>query len=98
MLATAAPDVYVPWIWDGMFVATPIKDNPRHRECRGEAKLADVQSYINKEILCNFDTLYTDHTDDLPLMRAFVHTVLVNPSAETVKQVAKQGIVAKIIE
>lgn len=67
ILATAAPDVYVPWIWEGDFVATRMQDNPGMEEMRGHNKLAAVLEYCR----CHNLELYgvvTDHEDDRPLL------------------------------
>ena len=83
LLATAAPDIYVPWIWKGEFIASETKT--RH-ELRGEEKLKGVKEYMRKN---NMDlyAVITDHYDDLPLLRAgATHNILVNPSLKTIER------------
>lgn len=78
VLATAAPDIYLPWIWTGKYVATQTDNNPLHKECRGKSKLEAVRQYMDNGTL---EAVITDHTDDLPLLLAGARTnILVNPS------------------
>ncbi len=86
LLATAAPETYVSWIWDGDFVATAMFDNPQAVECRGEEKLRRVSEYAKNS---EYAELYTDHEDDLPLMHKFQRTILVNPSEKTIEVLEK---------
>lgn len=79
LLATAAPATYIPWIWDGDFVATDMNDNPLMIECRGEEKLRRVEDYISKQGRMEIRMLLTDHKDDLPLIHASLNTLMVNP-------------------
>ena len=80
LLATAAADVYVPWIWTGPFIATKTKDNPDHAEMRGQVKAASVLKYAADHGY-NLELVLTDHLDDLPLMQASPRGVmLVNPT------------------
>lgn len=95
LLATAAPDTYVPWIWDGAYVATAMQDNPGRIECRGEEKLRRIRGAVKYP--AELDTLYTDHSDDIPLMTSFYDVVLVSPSTETVMKVESLGIRYSII-
>lgn len=84
LLATAAPDIYVPLLWEGDFVATHTEDNPERTECRGEEKLRRILSYANTG-RCYIDTVITDHMDDAPLLeynRAGTN-ILVSPSDKT---------------
>lgn len=69
LLATAAPDFYVPRVWDGDYVATRMEDNPRMRECRGEEKLRCVEDWLEAH-RARIAVVITDHPDDLPLLRA----------------------------
>ncbi len=97
LLATAAPETYVPWIWDGPYVATRMEDNPGRTECRGEEKLRRIREFIKPGPPVEPYTLYTDHSDDIPLMHAFREVVLVSPSAETVARVKGLGIKFTVI-
>lgn len=85
LLATAAADSYVPLIWDGDYVATPMSNNPDYHECRGELKLKAVKQYATTHKL-RISIIFTDHRDDLALLaRANAErVVLVNPSASTI--------------
>lgn len=96
LLATAAPDTYVPWIWDGAYVATAMENNPERIECRGEEKLRRIEKYVEYPALPG--TLYTDHSDDIPLMKLhWEEVVLVSPSVETVRKVDGLGIRYRVI-
>lgn len=95
LLATAAPDTYVPWIWEGAYVATAMQDNPGRIECRGEEKMRRIRGVVKYP--AELDTLYTDHSDDIPLMESFYDVVLVSPSTETVMKVESLGIRYSII-
>lgn len=77
LLATAAADVYVPWIWNGPYVATPADGSAQ--ECRGAQKLQAVQNYCLQHGL-TLHTAVSDHTDDIPLLAAAQHCVLVKPT------------------
>lgn len=86
LLATAAPDLYVPMIWDGDFVATQTENNPEHLECRGEEKLRLIIRYASANS-CFIDTVITDHHDDAPLLE-YNHAgtnILVRPSCRTLR-------------
>lgn len=96
LLATAAPDTYVPWIWEGVYVATAMENNPERIECRGEEKLRRIEKYVEYPALPGM--LYTDHCDDIPLMKLrWEEVVLVSPSAETVRKVDGLGIRCRVI-
>lgn len=83
LLATAAPDVYVPWIWADDFIATPVAGNPSRRELRGTLKLQAVSHYAAARGL-RLALLATDHRDDLPLITAGIPEIyLVNPDPAT---------------
>lgn len=88
VLATAAPDVYVPWIWQGPFVATPVADNAGRAEMRGQAKVKALECLAPD----GPDLAVTDHHDDLPLMHRAKATLLVNPSARTLTAARMAGI------
>lgn len=90
LLATAAPEIYVPWIWHNDFLATPVEHNPERIEMRADVKADAVRVYAaaNK---CNIDTIVTDHHDDLPLMKLARGSVyLVRPSAATMRHINRQ--------
>lgn len=97
LLATAAPETYVPWIWDGPYVATRMNDNPCRTECRGEEKLRRIKEFIEPGPPADPHTLYTDHSDDIPLMHAFREVVLVSPSERTLSDVRRLGIKFTVI-
>lgn len=82
LLATAAADVYVPWIWDGEYLAS---DSAQCREMRGDRKLQEVMRYMELNDM-ELYAVITDHSDDLPLLRAGAkRNILVNPSRETLR-------------
>lgn len=84
LLATASPDFYIPYIWDGDFVATAADNNPGCTECRGENKLAAVDKWLEQNG-CRLDTIITDHHDDAPLIAANADgtNILVEPEKTT---------------
>lgn len=69
LLATAAPDIYIPAIWDGDYIATRTSDNKEMTECRGEQKRLEVETWL-KSNGCRLDTVISDHYDDAPLFMA----------------------------
>ena len=91
LLATAAPDVYVPWIWKGDYVATRMDDNYSRLECRGEEKLRRVEEFATAAGL-SLCTFYTDHIDDLPLILRSDDPVLVNPDKSTEEYLRRNSI------
>jgi phosphoserine phosphatase len=94
VLATAAPAVYVPWIWGGMFVASP----PDGAECRGVAKVAALRSAF-PDFDQRLHTIVTDHHDDLPLLvMAAPNKVLVAPSSQTVMIARAAGIEFSVLD
>lgn len=84
LLATASPDFYIPYIWDGEFVATAADNNPGFTECRGNNKLAAVNKWLEQNG-CRLDTVITDHHDDAPLIAANADgtNILVEPKKKT---------------
>ena len=84
LLATAAAECYVPVIWHGEFVASPM-GGP---DCRDERKRDAVARWLDSRNL-HLGYFLTDHTDDLPLARHAMAegatVVLVNPDALTLK-------------
>lgn len=69
LLATAAPDTYIPWIWDGEYLATATDGNPDMTENRGVEKLRRVREYAAQHG-CRLYAVVTDHEDDRPLLNA----------------------------
>lgn len=91
LLATAAADVYIPWIWTGPYVATPTRENPGRIECRGTLKARAVARYIGLEKA--LEAVVTDHVDDLALLNSGARTnYLVAPDARTYSAVRLAGI------
>lgn len=92
VMATAAPGFYADLIWPGELLASEWLPDGTLYELRGEEKLKAVlehaKTYSNTEIA----KVYTDHYDDLPLMRIAGETILVNPSHKTIKRVQNAGI------
>ncbi len=81
LLATAAADTYIPLLWEGPYVATPVAGNPQRTECRGTDKRKLVERYAHRHHL-RISTVITDHSDDLPLLSLpDVERILVCPSA-----------------
>lgn len=92
LLASAAPGFYIPWFWNGDFIATPIKDNTTRTELRGTMKLMGVNSYAEKHGLRLYAVI-TDHSDDLPLLKAgAIRNILVKPSANTLMTAKLAGV------
>lgn len=83
LLATAAPETYISWIWDGNYIAS---DPITRHELRGEEKLKGVKDYLLKNDL-ELYAVITDHYDDLPLLQAGAnHNILINPSLKTIER------------
>lgn len=97
ILATAAPDVYVPTIWEGQFVATRTFNNPTMEECRGENKVAAIMELMKPQDL--LQAVITDHYDDLPLLRLNTsEKMLVHPDKETLKRIKSEGIEFTVVK
>lgn len=64
LLATAAPETYVPLIWEGCYVCS---DSRSEVECRGEEKLRRVRRFA-EDTDGLLSVVITDHPDDLPLL------------------------------
>lgn len=92
VMATAAPGFYADLIWPGDLLASEWLSDGTLHELRGEEKLKAVlehaKTYSNTEIA----KVYTDHYDDLPLMKIAGETILVNPSRKTIERVQNAGI------
>lgn len=99
LLATAAPDIYIPWFWKGDYVATETTGNSGMTECKGKEKLRRVLEFLRKECATP-SVIYTDHYDDLPLLEIEnAETVLVSPSLKTREIIEKAGVkVSRIID
>lgn len=83
ILATAAPDIYVPWIWNGVYFASEVRNGKLMKECRGEEKALRVRTFADKS-KGSVNAVYTDHYDDIPLMRLSQDKVfLVEPDGNT---------------
>lgn len=91
LLATAALDVYVPWIWTGDYVATKTVGNTSRLECRGEEKLRQVEKFASDNGLILHD-FYTDNIDDLPLIKRSTEAILVNADHSTIEQLRRMDI------
>lgn len=66
LLATAAPEIYIPWIWEGEYVCT---DNAVTDDCRGDRKLEKVFEYARSHGM-ELKFAAADGSDDLPLINA----------------------------
>ncbi len=64
LLATAAPETYVPLIWSGDYVCS---DRRSEVECRGEEKLRRVLRFAD-DTGVRLSVVITDHPDDMPLL------------------------------
>ena len=96
LLATAAADIYIPWIWNEPYVATPTADNPERIECRGQAKMLAVKRFMQSDDI--LEAVITDHADDLALLSAgAVTNYLVDPDTHTLNAVKMAGIEARLI-
>jgi len=97
LLATAAPALYaVPLAKRYGFqhcIATPGTATSPWYETLRERKAEAFEAWCSaRGIPCRIDRLYTDHYDDLPLMKRARTTVLVNPSSTTLQKVQEEGI------
>ncbi len=92
ILATAAADIYVGWIWQGISLATPMANNKQRRELRGETKRNAVLQYAqqhNQELYA----VITDHSDDLALLMCGARqNILINPSPSTIAAAQMAGV------
>ena len=65
------------------YIATTRPESNRfddYTECRGEEKLRRVRLLIGNQ---RIDTAISDHTDDLPLLKAARHAIVVSPDQTT---------------
>lgn len=92
ILATAAADVYVGWIWQGICLATPTANNAQRRELRGETKRNAVLQYAQQHNL-GLHAVITDHADDLALLMCGARqNILINPSSSTIAAAQMAGV------
>ena len=92
LLATAAADSYVSWIWADRSIATPMQNNPARLEMRGERKRDAVLQYASQHDFTLYAVI-TDHADDLALLNAGAQqNILVHPTAETIAAANFAGI------
>lgn len=86
LLATAAPEEYVKYLWTGDYVATEKYAAANMKECRGDEKLKRVNRWLQINN-CRLDTVITDHLDDAPLLRQNSEgtNILVNPNRRTLR-------------
>lgn len=96
LLATAAPDLYIPWIWDEPFIATKTISNPLNTECRGFLKAQRVKDFMRDgDIL---EAVITDHYDDLPLLQLGANAnYLVSPAPRTLRKVIAKNLNYKLL-
>lgn len=87
LLATAAPEFYVRWFWDGNLVASP-EHGP---DCKGTAKRDAVNSWLSDHG-GKIAYFLTDHRDDLPLAKIAGNTILIDPDKKTLGTFDKNGI------
>lgn len=86
ILATAASEIYVPWIWKDEFVAT--KDNDSFIECRAQIKANEIMKLIEENDYYLY-AVYTDHYDDAPLFNLGAEkNYLVNPGKKTLRKLS----------
>lgn len=85
VLATAASEIYVPWIWSGDYLATPPFSI---EECRGERKRGRVLDYARRHGYI-LRAVLTDHHDDLPLLAVDTLTdrILLSPTEKTLSRI-----------
>lgn len=102
MLATAAPDLYLPQLaaalgFDG-FIGTPLTDSPgTYRETRCERK-RDLCLKMAAEENCEIKAVATDHSDDLPLLEMLgIRRLLVAPSPNLCKYLGKRGLEFEVL-
>lgn len=89
-LVTAAPDIYIPLIWDGKFFATETESNPEGIECRGENKVKVIRQQLKEGD--EIEAVFTDHYDDLPLMELNAKNFyLVDPDTKTMKKFREES-------
>lgn len=89
LLATAAAECYVPLIWEGDFIASPM-GGP---DCRGVRKRDSVVKWAERRGL-RITNFLTDHHEDLPLAKYAIdngaNVIIVNPSPKTISIINKE--------
>jgi phosphoserine phosphatase len=92
ILATAAADVYVDWIWQGVSLATPIEGNSNRVELRGSTKRDAVLQYMQQHN-AQLHAVVTDHADDLALLMCGARqNILVHPSSSAIAAAQMAGV------
>lgn len=92
ILASAAPEFYIPLLWDGEFTGSQFSPETGLEECRGERKLEKVNELLKNKGASGIDLAISDHLDDLPLMRAARERILVSPGRRTVEAMRSEGL------
>ncbi|WJQ13923.1 HAD family hydrolase [Geobacillus stearothermophilus] len=96
ILATAAPEIYAKRIAEkygfDYCCATSMDLGEEWEENIREVKLKNVYSILNELKIKEVDTLYTDHHDDIHIMKISNKIFLVNPSPKTIEVVKKLNI------
>lgn len=96
VLATAAPSIYSEVIANrynfDFCIATRMNIDSEWKENIREEKFRNVKKLMDSLHINSIDELYTDHSDDIPLMKVARETYLVNPSRETLENVDKAGV------
>jgi phosphoserine phosphatase len=102
ILATGAPEIYAKKLSQlygfDYHICTPSTKIQPWRENLKEVKKENLLQLLQKENLPpHVDQLFTDHHDDLPLMRIAKKVYLVNPSEETLERVTKEGVAFELL-
>ena len=100
VLATAAPDFYASKLSGNtdfqMKVMTSSLIDSGWADCRGFEKIKQITQHVD---LGEFDEIifFTDHFDDIPLMKVSSRVVLVSPSSTTMRLVELEGLVYSVL-
>lgn len=95
-LATAAPDIYIPIIWNGKFIATKSYNNEKMIECKGINKVKEIKNKLNKKDVVI--AIFTDHYDDIPLIRLCSGTsFLVKPSKKSIRKIRENNLPVELL-
>jgi len=97
ILATAAPEIYAKTLAEvygfDYEISTPLTIKEAWKENLKEEKKKNVLLLLKRERLSlSIERLYTDHHDDLPLMKYAKLTYLINPSEVTLERVEEAGV------
>lgn len=88
VLSTAAPSCYVKYLVKNVsvskFFATQSVFGDSWIENIGQVKLEAIRKYYGSAVM--IDTVFTDHYDDLPLLKHARHKVLVRPDDGTLSR------------